>query len=161
VVVLIKFVVVVGVIIGCARQIGEHVPASWPEFAFSVSRLFEYLSLAIGVAANGWLPLGIAAVVWWTWHSHRMAVKVSSDVTQIKIAIVSLGNYLEMGVETDAMRENKEKGLVCATLAAWKMNLGLAIITGQMEDDALTAQPVRQGSRISFQQDVAEVIRRG
>ena len=87
-----------------------------------------------------------------------MAVKISSDITQVKISIVALLNYLDIGIETDGMREIKEKGLVRSTLDAWKMNLALKLLTGRMDDDALTAKPVRlhSGSGVTLHRDLAD-----
>jgi hypothetical protein len=159
---LIKCIVVVGVIIGAAHQVVGHAPASWPEFRLNVPILFEYLSLSVETAARSWLPLGVAAVVLWTWQCHRIAVKVGSDITQVKIGIVGLGNYLDIGIETDGMREIKEKGLLRSTLDAWKMNLALKFLMGRMDDDALTAKPARlhSGSGATLQGDLADLVNR-
>ena len=151
-----KIIVIVGVIVGAADQILAQAPISWPQFAFSFGTFFDYLTLTFETVTRSWLPLGVAIIVIWTWQTRSEISKISTDVVQVKIAIVALMNYLEVGVETEVQKEIEDKGWKRAILEAWKVNLALTLLTGQVQDDALTAKPTRlhPGSEITFRDDI-------
>ncbi len=145
---LIKLIVIAAVVLGALNTLFAHAPASWPQFEFSIEGFLEYLALAFMMATNGWLPLGIALMVLWIWGIRNNVEKFGSHATHVKIAIVALMNYLDLGVETEGMKELKEEGFK-SIIQAWKVNIGLKLLTGTTKDDALTAKPVRLNSGAS------------
>ena len=157
---LIRLIVIAAVIFGAFKNVFAHAPASWPKAEISIGGFSEYLTLAFMMAADGWLPLGFVLIVLWTFGIRNNVKEIKSDTTQTKIAMVALMNYLDLGVETEGMKELKGgfKGLAGLLMTS----IGLKLLTGKFDDDALTAKPVRlnSGASVTLLSDISDRIQR-
>lgn len=157
---LLRLLAIAAVLVGALQAFLASAPAPLPDFELSRGWLGEFVTLAFATAADGWLPLGFAMIFLWTVGTRSTVGEVKKDTGQTKIAIVALMSYLNLGTETEGSKELKERGFK-SVIEAWKNNFWLWILLGRMDDDALTAKPIRIHSRaaVTLESDIENQIR--
>lgn len=75
------------------------------------------------------------------------------------MAVVAIGNYFQMEVDTDATKTMRQKGwhaLVASGLGHWL----LSFFVGELPNPAYSSRPMRGGKPIQFRDDLrSELVR--
>ena len=87
-------------------------------------------------------------------------MEIQSHVYQTKVAVVAMGNYLEIQIETDLTKSMSEKGWKRTFLDQAKWQPLLWLFGGDRVDDSLSAKPVRGGSEVSLLEDLKREVER-
>ena len=115
------------------------------------------LDLGSNVVDN-WMAFAVLMLFIWVIGLKSRSEELKSHVTQMKICLVSLLNYLEVEVETSAMKEVEEKGLWKMIETRWTEGVFIALFMGKsakgLLDDTLTAKAVRDGSEVNLREDM-------
>ena len=116
------------------------------------------LDLGSNVVDN-WMAFAVLMLFFWVIGLKSRSEELESHVTQMKICLVALLNYLEVEVETSAMKEVEEKGLWKMIETRWTEGVFIALFMGKsakgLLDDTLTAKAVRDGSEVNLREDMA------
>ena len=150
---LLKLAVFVGILIGAIRNLIENNTVRLDGVDFSVSGIFDLFLFPVAVAAENWQIAGFVVVFWLICATNAAIKRMSSDVSQTKIGLITLLNYFETETETEGLKGLRDKGL----WKWWMESLSMAFwgrVVGVDMDDALTARPVRRGESVSFKEDL-------
>ena len=110
---------------------------------------------ATALATELWLPLlgfALAASIGSIGLSVRNIERICSHS---RTASVALASYFESEVETDSMRNIRDKGYWSTVRENISMSLAFALIPGMEPlEDGLTARAVRYGQRTTFREEL-------
>ena len=155
---ILKGVLILAVLVGAGRELLIKVPPEWPIWDASWRATLEYAGVVFSMALDRWWIIGLILSFFWVMRVAGETDRIGSNVQQTKIAIVALLNYLEVGVETDASKVLRERGIGAVlrqSMAAWPFSM----LFGFEFDDTLTSKAVRHGERVSLKQDMQELVR--
>ncbi len=156
---LLKAAVLVAIVIGAGSEVIDLAPAGWPPFELSLGVLGEYIKLAFLTASNGWQIISLALLFYAVWALLvPYVMEIQSHVYQTKVAVVAMGNYLEIQIETDLTKTMSEKGWKRTFLDQAKWQPLLWLLGGDRVDDSLSAKPVRGGSEVSLLEDLKREV---
>lgn len=156
---LLKAAVLVAIVIGAGSEVIDLAPAGWPPFELSLGVLADYARLAFLTASNGWWIISLVLLFYAVWALLVPSVReIQSHVYQTKVAVVAIGNYLKIEVETDLTKSIRKEGWVRSFLDQAKWQPLLWLLTGQRDDDSLSAKPVRGGSVVSLLEDLKREV---
>ena len=118
---------------------------------------WEGLAQVINALIEHWLYVLLLVVFLWIRQIKTRISTIAEDIKQIKMSVVALGNYVEIEVETEALRSVRKDG----PWALWKNNLPVNIwqmIFGESSAhcDALTAKAVRNQKIVSLRSDFGQ-----
>jgi hypothetical protein len=130
-------------------------------FVWAVIKVAAFFAIVLGgvyiIAENergdffrNWLVFTAMVVFVRTATTARVVRPISEKIEHVRLGVVAIGNYLQIGVETDAMRDIREKGM--------KQHFIRALLFGKSYDDGLTSQPMRNGKRVTLADDLREVL---
>jgi len=152
--VLIKLTILGCILIGSVKAITHGLGSPSGLFA---NGTWEGLSRIINALIEHWLYVLLLVVFLWIRQMKTRISTIAEDIKQIKMSAVALGNYVEIEVETEALRSVRKDG----PWALWKNNLPLNIwqmIFGESPAhcDALTAKAVRNQEVVSLRSDLGQ-----
>lgn len=158
---IIKRFLILAVVVGIVAQVISDAPGKFPSFNASVDWVVSSVVWAFETIEQAWLPVGLAFVFFWVWSVTKKLQYVTSHVTQTKVGMVALLNYLQICVETDGMKKLQQED-ISALFKSWKSALFWRMVLGDgavpIIDDTLSAQPVRQGSKITLAADIRSAL---
>ncbi len=155
---LIKLALLAAIVIGVGTEVLNLAPKVWPPFEFGLSAFVTYATLGFLTAVDAWWILAVAFVLVSIWGTRAAVERIEKHVGESKIALVALGNYFKIEVETETMKVIREEGLK-GFMRLGKENVFLSAIFGFDFDDRLTARPVRWGASVSFHDDVRQALK--
>jgi hypothetical protein len=143
------------VILGAFGQLGKEFTLSDYELMAWHETIWEsILSFGIMVMGN-WSEFAIIMLFLWMIYSKKEVEEISSHVYHLKLGVVTILNYLEIGPETIGMKEMHERGWIQIWKDSWNKHIA-AIFLGSniIPDDSLTAKPVRHGVNVGILGDL-------